>query len=251
MTRTIAIALLCIAGSSSAETFSSADLAALDKQQSWQELFSHLGDIPPAKRDASWQSFLDHASVGVLKSLTGASEGATFADSVTRQYPRIKSNKEFMALRADVGIRGLDECVSERGDEAGKCAEAFVAFVDADPTNLDLAWRAGESLTRAVPSAAVPFFKRALAKKTTTQCSADALKMAITAGLSLAPKDPRVADAQVIGGTVCWDGLKDTLVERFTTGTSDYRRNVCGFMRAKKDVLSGLAIRQCDALKAP
>ncbi len=251
--RTMVIALVVAAWASRANggtpKFSIDDLQTLDKQQAWQELFDHLGDIPPAKRDAKWQGFLERSALGILKAHEArVEEAASFADLVTRQYPQVKSSKAFMARRAEVGLRGLEACVNAEAIDS--CLEGYLAFVDADPGNLDLAWRAGVLVAKGDHAGAVPFFRRGLGgKKNAKLCGEPSLEVAVGSALSLDPKDPRVADAKLIGGDLCWDQLKEGLVGRFADGNDNYRRNSCGFLKTKKDALGPLSLRQCNAIK--
>jgi hypothetical protein len=226
------------------------DLQALDKQGAWQELYDHAGDIAPPKRDARWEGLLEHAMLGLLKSLDARPlDAASLADRATRLYPQLKAQKPFMARRAEVGLRALELCEQADDGDGAPCAVRFLAFVDDDPSNTDLAWRAGALIAPKHAVAAVPFLKRGLGGANGKRCTDKVLAAPVVAALAAKPSDPVVADAKLVGGDWCWDALKETLVDHFSTGSENYRRNTCGFMKTKQDVLSPLSLRQCDALK--
>ncbi len=226
------------------------ELAALDKQESWQELFTHLEDIPPTKRTDKWNLMLERSTAGILSTYESQSEKAWgFADAAVRQYPALKKSKRFMTLHTKVGPAGLDACLEH---SQMSCVERALTFLEADPTNLDLTWSFGRSIAKRDASAAVRVFKRALdIRHTAKDCGDETVKHAVVSSLRLKSEDPRVADARAIASELCWDVLKEPVVDGFINGDKDYRKNTCPFLLAKKDALSAMSKRQCEALNKP
>jgi hypothetical protein len=226
------------------------DLAALDKQESWQELFTHLDDVPPTKRTDKWGQMLERATAGVLATYESHSEKAwVFAGAALRQYPALRQSKRFMALRTKVGPAGLDACLQH---SQMSCVESALTFLEADPADSDLAWSFGNSIAKRDASAAVRVFKRALdIRHTAKECGQDVVKKAVVASLRLSSEDPRVGDAKAIAFELCWDVLKEPVIDGFINGDSDYRKNTCPILLTKKDALSAMSKRQCEALNKP
>jgi hypothetical protein len=106
-----------------------ADLDALAAQRSWQELGDHLMDIPPAARDAHWQSLAEVSALGELRPY--ATAAGSFNDKLVmldRYYPTFPSlaqSAKFMELRARIGLDAFRRCfdvAAERGPIPGRAA---------------------------------------------------------------------------------------------------------------------------------
>jgi hypothetical protein len=250
-TLVVAVACFLLASTSAraAGTYSMADLEALDSQQSWHELLLHASDVPPSRRSDRWNQMVERAALGVLASHAGEADKAwSFSDAVLRQYPQLKKSKSFMSRRAAAGVRGLEACLGE--PDIAPCVGRAVAFVEADPRDADTGLTMANMIARRFPFAAVRVFRRALtARHTIKDCSGKLLGQSVAEALSLHPEDSRVADARAIGDVLCWDGVKDALVDRFITGDKNYRKNACPFLLKKKDALSPMSRRQCEAMK--
>ena len=251
LTVLVAVACLLLAPDPSRadRLYSMADLEALDRQDSWHELLLHAGDVPPSRRSDRWRQMVERAALGVLASHASEAESAwSFSDAVVRQYPLLKRSKRFMAQRAAVGVRGLEACLGHT--EIGPCVERAVAFVEIDPSAADTGLTMGKMIARHVPAAAVRVFRRALTiRHAIKDCSGDLLARSVGDALSLDPANSHVADARAIGADLCWDGLKDALVDRFIDGDRNFRRNACPFLLKKKNALSPMSRRQCEAMK--
>jgi hypothetical protein len=234
---------------SAAGAYSMADLEALDRQESWHELLVHASDVPPSNRSDRWRQMVERAALGVLASHAGEADKAWgFADAVLRQYPQLKKSKRFMAQRAEVGVRGLEACLG--ATDIAPCVGRAVAFVEAVRSDAGTGITMAEMIARHLPSAAVGVFRRALTiRRATKDCSGELLKRSVGDALSLDSADSRVADARAIGADLCWDGLKESLVDRFIDGNKNFRKNSCPFLMKKKNALSPMSRRQCEAMK--
>jgi hypothetical protein len=240
----IAVLVVLVAATAHAQPYTYADLEVLDRAASWDELDRHLEDVPPSKRDARWQAFLEHAAVGQLASREHDSEAAmTAADGFTRRFPTVKRSADFMARRAAAGLGALASCVD---DDDGLCMARFVDYVAADPANVKLATEAALLIgAGAQPAMAIPFFHRALTgKKAPAECNRTELGRAVRAALELPASDPRVAPAQTLAADVCWDALAETLVHRVLEANDAYRKNTCGLLRSKK-ALTAITSTRC------
>jgi hypothetical protein len=242
--------------------FSMADLESLDKQESWQELLLHASDVPPSQRNDKWTQMLERAAVGVLASYQGEVDKAwTFADAVTHQYPQLKKSKRYMVQRAQVGVRGLEACLQQATPGPGNkppkqditvCADRSVAFAEVDPTDADTGFKLAKMIARSWPMMAVKVWKRALSiRHTDKDCSEELLGKSVAEALGLSPDDSRVPEAQAIASELCWDGTKDAVIDRFIADPSNknFRKNSCGFLLTKKDALSPISKKQCEAIK--
>ncbi len=130
---------LAFAQSQILQVFSQEDLEALEKQEAWQELLTHLGDITPAKSSERWSQLLEKSALGVLSTYKGQTEKSwSYADAVVKQYPQLKKSKRFMEERAQLGPKGLDACLASLSSMT--CTDRAVSYPDAEPTNAQLAW---------------------------------------------------------------------------------------------------------------
>jgi hypothetical protein len=256
----LAVLALLLATPAFADThYAMADLDALDKRSSWDELINHAEDIPPSQRTDHWDQLVEHAGVGVVSGLDidkVALSGLGVADGLTRRFPQLKKSKPFMQKRADIGLRAFGRCfelVTEDSDKEA-CAARLVGFSDGDPDNRDLARRAADLVVKhqRAPAASVPFYYRLIAKKAKAkECSEDAAKRAVVAALDLPKDDPRVAQAREIGSQLCWDAMQNALVDEILRESAKqqhhYFENTCGFLVEKK-ALGNLQTSRCKAL---
>jgi hypothetical protein len=256
----LSVLTLLIASPALADThYAMADLDALDKRASWDELINHAEDIPPSQRTDHWDQLVEHAGAGVLAGLDVdkvALSGLGTADGLTRRFPQLKKSKPFMQKRADIGLRAFARCFELVVEDSDKeaCATRLVGFSDGDPDNLDLARRAADLVLKhqRAPAAAVPFYYRLMAKKAKAkECSEDAAKRAVVAALDLPKEDPRVAQAREIASQLCWDAMQNAVVDEILRETSKqqhhYFENTCGFLVEKK-ALGNLQTNRCKAL---
>lgn len=218
--------------------YSLADLKALEKKQSWEELLSHAEDVPPTQRNPSWDEAVEHAAIGYLRSLKNereSFEGVFGSRDLLRRYPHLEKSKEFLSQRADLGQLAAEECFrSSYG--GGRCVELMRAFLSPPEPAPEVAFAFGK-LTRKNQNhyIAVPFFKWAFERKPEAfWCRDDDLRMAVLAGLGLPPDDEGAVGARQITGGVCWATLSGQIEEELRTQPQGYYRdNACAVLRAK------------------
>jgi hypothetical protein len=249
----IVISLAVLSGTSVADRnkLTINELAVLDRQGAWQEVLSHLEDIVPSQRDATWRGIAERAGVGYLRGLDPR-DALEFSDHFLAEFPLMAQSRLFMATRVQAAFPAFEGCFKDSGPRgATACADRIVPFVDADPADTTLVIRAARLVgASAAKDRAVALFARALAARVKI-CGEDTLAGSVTAALALPATDPLVPDARAIAKDVCWDALKEALVDRFIAdGSSPYRKNTCDFLSAK-NALSTISMKRCASLAKP
>jgi hypothetical protein len=244
------VATLMLAAPAWAGSYEIKDLEALEKQQSWQEIINHLGDIPPSKRNDVWQRVAEKACAGVLTAVDPSKEGeqgrwgppalphaVQLADAILKQYPTMKQSKVFMSARADSGLKGFKYTFSNsshnQGDDPWR--DQLKAFAASDPSTPDLQLRAGKLVTsRLVAYVAIPFFKAAMSGSSGASACKDAdVKKALVSALS---DSVWTEDAKAMT-TTCFADVKGDL-EKELGGEPEkiekLKANACPIFTAKK-----------------
>jgi hypothetical protein len=260
--RLVLIGVACARIAFADPKYSLADLESLDKQASWHELFAHAADVPPAQRSDRWEAMVERAALGVLTSHSGEADVAwTFGDAAVQQYPSLKKSKRYMTAREQASERGLDACLKQpavvvagrrQPRDITPCVDRAVTSAEIDSGDPEGAFALAKMIEHTLPLEAVRVYRRALAKRhTATDCIDKDLARSVGDALLLSPGDTRVLDAQAIAFEVCWDGLKEAIVDRFISESSskDFRKNTCSYLLRKKDALSPMSKRQCDSTK--
>ena len=242
-----------------AKSYDLTDLEALAKQSAWQELLDHAEDVAPAQRTDRWAKLVEEAGTNVLADLE--TEKLTISalvrvDELTHRYPMLKKSKPFMAKRADIGMRAFERCFAASGEDNADteaCAQRLSGFSDGDPDNAELARRAIALIEKhltANTSSALPLYARLIGgKKDAKDCGSGGAKRAVITSLELDKTDSRVAAAQGIASKLCWDEMKEALVDALGQPHANphYFENSCGFLVEKK-ALGNLMTKRCNAL---
>jgi hypothetical protein len=228
------------------------DLRSLARQTAWDELVDHLEDIPPASRDAEWRSLAQQAGLGALtlSARKGPSDALYLSEALLQRYPALKESKEFMSKRAELGAQAFERCF-QKSPRAEVCATHLKAFVEADTTNQDLAFRLGKLLPQnAYGRLAVPAYAIAIQKKDDPRCQDADVQRAVLSGLSLprAGNEDVVAESIQLGGSLCWKALQSAITDRMGGDSTDYLKNTCPFALGRQ-ALSSLLTKRCEALQ--
>jgi hypothetical protein len=228
-----------------------ADLRSLAQQKAWSELVDHLEDIPPANRDAEWQSLAQQAGLGALTlaGQRGPVDGIYLSEALLQRYPVLKDSKDFMSKRAELGAQAFARCF-QKDLWADSCAAHIKAFVEADRTNQDLAFRLGKLLPpRSFGRLAIPAFAVAIQKKDDPRCQDPDVKRAVLSGLSVpkAGNEDIVAESVQLGSNLCWQALQPSITDRMGGDPTDYLKNTCPFVMAKRS-LSIVMSKACEAV---
>lgn len=223
------------------QTYTMADLEALDKKGSHEELLSHAEDITPANRTPAWEKLVEKAASGYMASLTKGSasfEGVWTSSSFVKRYPFLTKSQDFMTKRGEAGKSAAERCLADsyRGQH---CIDMMKEFLQTTGTSPDVGLAFGK-ITRKNQHhyVAVPFFKWALdAKKDASFCGDEDLKMAVVAGMGLPPDYDNAIDSRAITSTTCWDTLKADLKTQLVKEPSGYYKdNTCAVLKAKGDL---------------
>lgn len=208
MTRTLL--LLALASTTAAQAYEMADLQALAKQNSWEELVQHLGDIAPSKRDDKWAALAEQGADGWLRSLDvdeNSAQGVLFTiDDLAKRYPLLKKSKVFLAARADVGLKAFSFTFSNSRHSSGddEWLTALKAWVKADAVTTTLPAQAAKQVQqRLVATVAWPLWKMGLDRGASVCADADfqeAIIGAYSEGVWLDEVNPVVEK--------CWNDLK-------------------------------------------
>lgn len=231
------------------KSYTLADLAALEKSGSWNELVDHLEDVSPSKRQAKWKKLVESAAINYMKSQKvdrnplGALIGA---DHFTKRYPWLTGFKGFMAVRAELGIKGFAACFKQRYHN---CHGRLLPFVEADKGNVKLALKAAKlSTRRGNKSFAIPFFNLAARwtkkNKLAKFCAdTDLLDESMFEALNQ-PKSAKVLKPALAVAKTCWKIMKPDLIIHVDTDGQYYRTNTCPLL-LKRKVLSAAQSAKC------
>jgi hypothetical protein len=241
MQRSLVLVLALCTSPAFAAGYEMKDLEALEKQESWQEIIEHLGDIPPSKRNDAWQRIAEKASAGILGKIDPKEEGGygvepraiKLADAITAQYPTMGKSKAFMAARADAALKGYKVTYqnSRHSQSDDPWLDSLKKFVASDTTTPDLSLRAGKLITgRLVAYIAIPFFKPAL-QNNGGLCKDAEVKSAIVSAVT---SHVWFDDGKAMADK-CWGDVKDGIIAEVKKPDADSaKKNACPVLDAHK-----------------
>ena len=154
-----------------------------------------------------------------------------------------------MTKRAELGYAAFDTCFKGKLAWADVCGEQLKPFVEADPTNAELAFRLAKLLpARSHHYYAVPAFAIAIQKKDDARCKDPDVGLAVVSGLGLARagNEDVVAASIQLGSSTCWTALHDAIQGAMGGDAADYLKNTCPFMK-QRQTLPSLLLKRCDA----
>ncbi|HUP58145.1 MAG TPA: hypothetical protein VM598_11875 [Bdellovibrionota bacterium] len=250
------LAILCLAFVISAHAdekkYSLKDLQALAGQGAWSELVEHLGDIPPASRDSAWEKVAIQAGTGLLGEAVNTRDplnGIQASEALVDKYPHLRKSRSFMDRRAEVGLKAHERCL-DTGYLAEECGKSLRTFVERDPESLDLAFHAGKLARLKMQHwTAAPFFRKALAKRSSTRsCADDDVRLSVLSALALPSGEKAhaeaIADAQAILKSQCFAELKDAVLAEFRNDSSYFQANACPVLK-EKNALGKVSRKKC------
>jgi hypothetical protein len=230
--------------------YSMKDLRALADQGAWSELASHLEDIRPADRGADWNKVLELTATGLLdqeSSGNDAYSALSTSEGLLARFPKLKTHKTFMTKRADVGLKAFAVCFQD-GYGADQCLQDLTKFVKNEPSNLDLAFKAGKLARLNLKHwAAAPFFANALVEPSKDRrCDDEDVALAVMSGLGLPSTgyEPQYGASVKLASQLCWKELKGALTEQIASNGEYFRENTCGVFKAK-NALEGEVANVC------
>ena len=239
----------CKVAGAADQAYSMKDLKALADQSAWSELASHLEDVRPAERGPEWNKVLEQTATGLLDQGGAADDvysAFSTSENLLTRFPKLKTNKAFMAKRADTGLKAFAICF-ENSYGADQCLQDLTKFVKSDAGNLDLTFKAGKLARLNLKHwAAAPFFASALTEPNKDQrCDDEDVALAVMSGLAL-PKsgyEPQFG-ASVKLAQLCWKELKAPLAEQIASNGDYFRENTCGVFKTN-NALEGKVANVC------
>jgi hypothetical protein len=243
------IFMTMVTATARAESYTMADLQALEKQGSYEELVDHLGDILPSKRDATWTGLAERGGIGYLGALKLDAQSSekmiAWSDRLLQRYPLIKQSKPFMAKRAEVGLKAFGFTYGNYRHSAGddEWLDKLKEFVKADAVTPDLPQQAARKVQQyLVAYCAWPFWKMAIDKGAPV-CKDGDFQKAIVAALG---DGLWKSETEAVAQNKCWSDLKGPLTTELEKGSWDYRRHVCPLLKAKGVTLTPEQTSRCD-----
>ncbi len=228
------VSLCAIASVARAEGYEMKDLEALEKLESWQEAVQHLGDIPPSKRNDTWQRIADKSAAGYLATLEGHALLHS-ADDMLKRYPTLKKSKSFMQARADLGLKAFGKTYgdSRHSQSDDPWLAELKTFVETDTLTPDLSLRAGKTITgRLVAYIAFPFFKKAIQGASGAgACKDSDVKASLVSALG---SSVWVDDVKSIVEKMCFNDVKPGIEAELAKDNGDMVKNACPIFAAKK-----------------
>ena len=229
---------LVLVGNAQAGGYEMADLQALDKSGSYDELVQHLSDIAPSKRDKKWSELAERATSAQLAALKVTDQDPDgplhTAENLLKSYPQLKQSKVFMSKRAETGLQSFKFNYSRYRHSSGddEWIDKMMAFVKADDQTPDLPLRAAKLvISRLVPMCAYPFFKMVYDKGGPATCKDGDFQKTIVSAFEYGVWKAEITE---IAQNKCWNEMKGPLVGELSKNKSEiYRRNICPVLKAK------------------
>lgn len=129
---------------SAAQSYTQADLEALEKEQNYSEFFAHALDVRPTERTEYWQTMVQNMGEGYLKSLLKKNrlEEADFQQMERlTSWKALRSFEFFRIKRQEVATRWFTQCFQENSTPESTCWKDLVAFWEVDRQEPDMAPR--------------------------------------------------------------------------------------------------------------
>jgi len=231
------VALLAAAPALASDRYEMEDLEVLDRQGAWEELFEHLTDIRPSKRDAKWQGIAERACAAQLEAMEvnekSADQVLATARSLMSRYPTLKQSKHFMARRAEAGLEAyLRLSRNRRGGEQREWVQQLKEFVLSDAVTPDLAQRAARKVQEQyIAVVAWPLWKVALDRGASLCKDPAFAKSLAETYLEGAWKD----EVTPLAEGKCWPQVKDAVAAEIEKSPYDpVLDRLCPVLKAKK-----------------
>ena len=232
--------MLCVLGAASAFAGDFDDLQALEKQSSWEEMVGRLGDIAPAKRDATWVGLAERATSNNLgeMDLKTEQDGMVVLDTIARlmkRYPVLKQSKVFMAKRADVGFKafGWTYGGSRHSQSEDPWLDSIIEFVKADTITPGLPQRGAKVVQNSLmASMAWPLWN--MTDKGPTVCADADFKASLIEALS---RESWV-DSTLPAKDKCWKDIKADFTKALEASTDKSTTKAMCVIAKEKEVTS-------------
>lgn len=236
----LAVALLASPSAKAAKEYSMSDLKALEKQESWQEIYEHLEDIPPGKRDDEWKAVGENAVVHLLGDMKiepnyGYEHVIATMEAVQKRYPSIGKSKGYLNKRMEVGEQAFKKTFSNYRHSGydDPWRHAIVKFVMDDPTTVELPLRMAKMQSKLlVESTVVPLYVEAVKRQKDVACKDPALhEMVVEVA---AEEEVWKEEIASLVDDKCAAQVRPVLVKAVdTVKTPDEKANICKVLKVK------------------
>lgn len=258
MKRLVLLVPLCLAcastqGSKSASTSQAiAQLQALEKQESWDELRASLKTVPPTDRDAEWERLVERAAIVELDAvkITDTYSGENALAVISQQassYPSLKKSAAWLDKRVAVGSKAFGWTYSNYrhsiGDE--KWVPQIKAFVEADTVTKGLAQKMARDvvLNRLVASSAWPLYAYAFEREGDAVCTDPKLPDVV---FDIIDSEAWIDEMKALVTKRCASQLKQPVIEKLKKNESKgFRKGACKVLEGQADAADALKI--CSA----
>jgi len=186
MHRSLLAVGLALSGCATSSTFYPlSELQALDPMEDRAELLAHARDVAPSQRGAVWKGSVERAAIATLmlaevKDTASAEQALSELDAQTAKFPFLARSPEWLAHRADLGVKALP-WVSQQG-ERGAWIRRVNEFAKKDAVTPHLAQRLADEvlLKHLIASTATSLFELAFERDGAAVCeSATVIKMTV------------------------------------------------------------------------
>ena len=229
------------------KNYSMADLDALAKSKSFHELVEHLRDIPPAQRNAHWNSLVDQTATGLMTEETDSVKKIRLASNLRKQFPRLENSPILGAKESFKELSDFELCYNTLDDDGDYCTRQLRSFVQGQKKNGALAQKAGALVSRKMAAwVSLEFFRIGLEAGEKAICTDSSLANSVENGFNQTEGEG-LKNATTIARTYCWDNLKQQLVDALTSSNKDYQKAICP-IALEKNSLKGLREAKCKEL---
>jgi hypothetical protein len=222
-----------------------AEMEALLKQESYEELLSKAGNAPATERNDAWLNLVSQAAIKSTpkKEFKEAYEAEAYLqnwENLISRYPTLKTSKEFMAHRAENGKSAFLWTYSNyrhsTGDE--QWVPKILDFVKVDTLTAGIVQKyANEAvIERLVASSAFPLFQLAFERDGDKVCQDKGLPKTI---VDMIDYDIWIPETQKLFAR-CGTAFDAAVSEKLKDATAkDFKRHACVTLK-DKPVMAGV-----------
>lgn len=227
-----------------AKPYTETDLKALAKSKSYKEMYSHLKDIPPAKRGASWTKLAETAASGLLADVKDGNKRALMMDGIFQSYPALAESKKLLAMVNFSEMGAFEDCFKNAYDPK-YCLEELSPYASRHGKDAGVQLKAARMTTKMVDTKVPLGYYLASIKMGNKAKTCKDSRLAKSLGYGFVDKDAKTVKlAQEIAGKHCWNEVKDDVLKGLKPSDKVFMQNVCPLALEKK-ALSGVKAKKC------
>lgn len=220
------------------EHFMVEQLEGMADRGEWNELVLNLEGVIPTQRNARWETLVERASLGYLKTLQGQGNAADkISDSLLNRFPFLGRSAPFSRARLDAKLGSLDLCYQRPKDDP-TCGPRLLDFARENRKESVWVRQAAELVARRQNAvAAMPYFRLWLEndRRGAVVCEEAVVRHALRSALETGD-----ATAKDLTAGLCWQKMREELRGALTKKASaKLRANACVIFQVKKEILEG------------